>query len=60
MDCGHWIVQDKPKQFQDGMLEMIAALFWKNFSYANCFIRGGEILAEALREISPGFSMNLT
>lgn len=28
MDCGHWIVQDKPEQFQEGMSRLIASTIW--------------------------------
>lgn len=30
MDCGHWIVQDKPQEFKEGMFKMIVLLTWKN------------------------------
>jgi pimeloyl-ACP methyl ester carboxylesterase len=30
MDCGHWIVQDRPKQFQEGTFTAITLSFWEN------------------------------
>lgn len=50
MDCGHWIVQDRPKQFQEGMFTAIGLLCWESRSCANCFIRDGEVLAKVLKE----------
>ncbi|KAJ5355162.1 uncharacterized protein N7496_012374, partial [Penicillium cataractarum] len=40
MDCGHWIVQDKPQQFKEGMFKIFTEAFWKPCLRAICFIRG--------------------
>lgn len=33
MDCGHWIVQDKPQQFKEGMFKMFAEILENLLTY---------------------------
>lgn len=58
MDCGHWIVQEKPEQFKEGMFKMIVLTLWEVCLWIICFIRGGEVPAEVLRQMLLGLLMN--
>jgi hypothetical protein len=59
MECGHWIVQDKPQQFKEGMF-MLPEPFGKACLHANYLIRGCEILAEMLSQIVPIIGLPMT